>query len=93
MRPLGTAQAGLLGALSAHGSWYGGSWGCGWHWDGRANTERILDTLVARGLVRKAIEPVLAHSRTAMVWRVTEAGHRLLATERAAREAARAVQS
>jgi len=92
MRPLGTAQAGLLGALSAHGSWYGGSWGCGWHWDGRANTERILDTLVARGLVRKAIEPVLGGATVRPVYRVTEAGYRLLATERAAREA-RAVQS
>jgi hypothetical protein len=47
-RPLGTIQVSMLAALKRHRSWYSG---CGWLWDTVKGTERILDSLVRRGLV------------------------------------------
>jgi len=47
---LGTNQADVLAALRRHGRYFRG---CGWMWDTYRNTERILDTLVRRGLVTK----------------------------------------
>jgi hypothetical protein len=75
---LGTNQLGVLRSLRDHGKWYGSGWGCGWAWSTKAKTELILDSLVRRGLVAKAIETTGAN-RTAMVWRPTEAGLALVA--------------
>jgi hypothetical protein len=52
-RPLGKNQKGVLQSLRDHGSWHTGA---GWYWDTFANTERILDSLVKRGLVVRTIE-------------------------------------
>jgi len=78
MKALGKNQAGLLRYLVEAKFWYGSGYGCGWAWGGNALTERVLESLVARGLASKAIEPILAHGRTAMVWRPTEAGTALV---------------
>lgn len=45
---LGVQQKGLLTALREHGNWHKV---CGWFWNDR--TEKILDSLVRRGLVQK----------------------------------------
>jgi len=50
MRPLGDSQQWMLDALRKHGRW---SRNCGWLWDTPSGTERILDSLVRRGLARK----------------------------------------
>lgn len=47
---LGETQKQMLIALEEHGSW---KRGCGWLWDTPSGTERILNSLVARGLVYK----------------------------------------
>lgn len=81
---LGVNQLGVLRSLVEHRLWFGGGWGCGWIWASASNTERILDTLVKRGMAVKAIEPILTHKRTAMVWRPSEAGLALVDAERLA---------
>ena len=86
MRRLGDDQRGVLMCFPSHGHWY---WGCGWTWDGNGKTERILESLVRRGLVAKAIEPILAHGRGAMVYHPTPAGLAWIEAERAIRVAAR----
>lgn len=53
-RPLGKTQEDVLRALRSHGSW---SRGCGWCWDTRSGTERVLDSLVRRGLVVNGQSP------------------------------------
>ncbi len=52
MRALGKTQKNILNSLERHGSWHGR--GCGWVWDTHAGTERVLETLVKRGLVNKS---------------------------------------
>jgi len=49
MRALGITQKDVLYHMSEHG----GSWfdGCGWIWTNRSGTERIMRSLVRRGLV------------------------------------------
>jgi hypothetical protein len=44
---LGDRQKSCLQALRHHGHWHTT---CGWKWDTKSNTRRILDTLVKRGL-------------------------------------------
>jgi hypothetical protein len=51
-RPLGNTQECVLRALREHGSW---SAGCGWTWNTLAGTEKILDSLVRRGLATKKL--------------------------------------
>lgn len=55
MTPLGREQLGVLKSLRDHGRW---SRGCGWIWSTHGKTERILDSLVKRGLVIKSTEEV-----------------------------------
>ena len=50
MRKLGDVQIRVLKAMRDHGMWSVS--GCGWHWNGRMSTERIIKTLVRRGLVK-----------------------------------------
>lgn len=52
-RPLGKNQRGVLRALQSDR--YGGVWypGCGWIWSTRSETERLLDSLVNRGLATR----------------------------------------
>lgn len=52
-RPLGEVQKGVLSALRRHGEW---SCRAGWVWDTRRRTERILESLVKRGLVERIEE-------------------------------------
>lgn len=49
-RPIGEKQANVLRCLIEHGGW---ERNCGWIWDTHSNTERILGTLVKRGLAVK----------------------------------------
>ena len=50
MRKLGKNQEGVLKALHDHGNYHPTRL-CGWRWSTEADTKRILDTLVKRGLV------------------------------------------
>jgi hypothetical protein len=47
MRKLGEVQESVLACLKEHGSW---SAGCGWMWETTSITERVLNSLVKRGL-------------------------------------------
>ena len=49
-RPLGKTQIAILSSLHEHKGW---SAGCGWIWDTHSNTVRLLESLIARGLVTK----------------------------------------
>ena len=49
MRPLGKTQKRLLQLLKERHGWHPG---CGWYWDSRTGTERVLDSLVRRGLAK-----------------------------------------
>lgn len=49
MRPIGEIQLGVLDALDEHGGWEPG---CGWVWTTHAQTQKVLDTLVRRGLAK-----------------------------------------
>lgn len=51
MRPLGDVQKEVLRCLREHGGWPGR----GWLWDTTSNTERICESLVRRGLVKKTV--------------------------------------
>lgn len=64
MRKLGKKQEGILAALKEHHEWYSGGFGCGWTYGTVANTRRLLESLVARGLVRKTIVPKNGTLRT-----------------------------
>lgn len=65
-RPLGENQRSVLHALRRHGSYFKG---CGWIWTNPSGTEKILDSLVKRGLVE--VGPGQHHRK---VWKLTEAG-------------------
>jgi hypothetical protein len=47
---LGERQEAVLRSLREYGRWHQR---CGWVWDSASGTERILETLIRRGLVRK----------------------------------------
>jgi hypothetical protein len=49
MKPLGSIQKAVIKRLKDHGSWF---YGCGWVWDTPGNTEKVLKSLVKRGLVK-----------------------------------------
>lgn len=68
---IGKNQAGILRALNEHGQWSRLS---GWLWSTASETERLLDSLVRRGLVTKTQEPrmTLGGTRTVTVYRPTE---------------------
>ncbi len=51
MSGLGCVQADVLKSLQEHGYW--SRVGCGWLWDTWSNTERIMESLVRRGLATK----------------------------------------
>jgi hypothetical protein len=50
MRKLGKVQIAVLRAMRSHGKWRRNG---GWYWGCAGETQRILDGLVARGLVTK----------------------------------------
>lgn len=43
-------QRNVLGCLEKYGYWHPG---CGWVWDNRSNTERVLKALIKHGWVKK----------------------------------------
>jgi len=45
---LGSTQKDVLDSLRHYGKWFSG---CGWVWDTPSGTERIMKSLVKRGLV------------------------------------------
>ena len=47
---IGKTQAAMLSALDRHGHW---SRTAGWSWKNNSTTERLLESLVKRGLVEK----------------------------------------
>jgi hypothetical protein len=51
MRPLGETQQAVLKSLSREGFWFDG---CGWLWDNRSGTTKIMESLLKRGLVTKS---------------------------------------
>ena len=52
MRPLGEVQKGVLDMLIKQKGWRKH---CGWHWGSVGNTERVLESLVRRGLAQKKL--------------------------------------
>jgi hypothetical protein len=48
---LGSTQIKVLKSLVKRGSWYAG---CGWMWDTRSGTERLMEALVKKGVATKA---------------------------------------
>jgi len=65
-RPLGDNQRSVLKALQRHGSYRRGG---AWVWNSWSGTERILESLVKRGLV-EVIDPRV----NVPTYRLTEAG-------------------
>ena len=58
---LGKNQARLLRALTEHqGRWYPG---CGWVWGNDSQTDRILASLVRRGLVERYGESMMGYGK------------------------------
>lgn len=53
MRPLGDNQRGVLRSMINYGR--NGEWhaSCGWYWGTHSGTQRILESLVKRGLVER----------------------------------------
>ena len=49
MRKLGINQEAIIGSLTRHGSYYPG---CGWTWGSQSETEKLLNSLVKRGIVK-----------------------------------------
>jgi len=67
-RKLGKIQKELLKSLKMHNYWH---CACGWVWDTPSGTERILETLVRRGLVSRKEERV-NDRHTRMVYRLVD---------------------
>jgi len=68
-RPLGKNQQNLIDSLKEHDFWYNG---CGWVWDTHSNTQRILDSLVKRGLVTLGEETIGPRSLRKQVYRLAD---------------------
>jgi len=68
-RKIGTTQIEVLKMLSEHGRWADG---CGWTWSTKSNTERIMESLVKRGLAERTGTIVIR--REVMGYAITEAG-------------------
>jgi hypothetical protein len=50
-RPLGSIQREMLRCLEEHGGvWH---WGCGWYWKNQTHDERVMLSLLRRGLVTR----------------------------------------
>ncbi len=58
MAKLGTTQREVLRCLLEHGRWHRG---CGWLWNTWGGTERVMNSLVRRGLVRTQELPKLSY--------------------------------
>jgi hypothetical protein len=54
MRKLGKVQQDVLDSLRLHGAWSPDA-RCGWVWDSMSNTQRIMDSLVVRGVVKRCV--------------------------------------
>lgn len=92
VHPLGKNQRAVIKALrERHGFWRAG---CGWHWSTNRATERLLESLRARGLVSFEVETVTRPSLVrgsavewraypAKTWRLTDAGWKVDAERRA----------
>ena len=73
-RGLGVNQRAMLGSLKDHKGW---SRGCGWIWSTNGETEKILESLVKRGLVvKEATTTFRGYPSTRYV--LTEAGKEAL---------------
>lgn len=71
MAKLGKHQSAVLDTLAERGGfWIDNGYGCTWRYGTASKTAGVLDSLVARGLVTKASEPVLRHGALATVWRI-----------------------
>jgi len=72
---LGSTQKSVLRSLTQHsGFWHRG---CGWLWDTYSGTERVLDSLVRRGLVDRS----LRESRLGYRYDINDAGKRAVSGE------------
>ncbi len=49
-RKLGSVQESVLNSLREYGSWHRGGF---WYWDTNSGTERIMESLVKRGVATK----------------------------------------
>lgn len=78
---LGRIQRSVLEGLYQHHGWHNRR--CGWNWDTPRNTERIMETLVSRGLVTKAgNNDLIVYSLTDEVREVFDEAKRLRRAER-----------
>jgi len=69
---LGKTQEAILRALKQHKGWYRGA---GWRWSSTGETERLLETLVKRGLVvavEETFSPGVGPSYVTKVYRPKE---------------------
>lgn len=76
VRKLGSIQVSLLNSLVEHGGWHQT---CGWVWDTQSGTERRLDILVKRKLVRKGVRTLPPHGHERMFYEATRKGRELSA--------------
>lgn len=83
MRKLGKNQESILRALVENRRWHAIGFGCGWIWSTPRETERLLDTLVKRGLAKRVLE------NGALVYRPTDEGKTHVEAAKATRLAAR----
>lgn len=67
--PLGKTQVSVLESLNRHGNheWFHG---CGWVWNTLGGTERLLNSLVKRGLVERIERKYTKSDATFTVWRL-----------------------
>lgn len=68
-RKLGEVQEVNLRNLRERGEWHRGTW---WLWDTLSNTERIMESLVKRGLATKAVEKRYKNFKTTVYRPVVE---------------------
>jgi DNA-binding PadR family transcriptional regulator len=73
-RPLGDNQRSVLNCLKRHGYYRRGG---AWIWNSHSGTEKILDSLVRRGLVaitEENVRPATMRPVIKVTYRLTEAG-------------------
>ena len=71
--PLGKNQKTMLAMMVEHQSYHRG---CGWLFESRTMTERVLDSLVRQGLAERSFPEGVK------TWRLTEAGEKAARGER-----------
>lgn len=71
-RPLGENQLDILWSLQDYGPWH--DCGCGWMWDTKAGTIRLLDSLVRRGLIRARSKKIDGYPFVKRTWRINPSG-------------------